>query len=190
MEGGLLLNVIVREGASILQLLSGKNQTLLIGWDTLLVLNLGFHVVDGVLRLDLQGNGLPGESLDKDLHTATETENEMQSRFFLNVVVGEGPTILKLLAGKDETLLIGWDAFFVLNFGLDVVDSVGRLYLEGDSLASQGFHENLHSTTQAKNKVESGLLLDVVIRKGAAIFKLLSSKDKALLIGGDANSEM
>ncbi len=69
-----------REGASILQLLSGKNQTLLVKWVTLLVLNLGFHVIDGVLRLDLQRNGLHGESFDKDLHTATEmAENETQS---------------------------------------------------------------------------------------------------------------
>ena len=105
MKRGLLLNVVVREGASILQLFTGKNQTLLVGWDTLLVLNLGFHVVDGVLRLDLQRNGLPGESLDKDLRTATETENEMQSGFLLDVVVEEGPTILKLFAGKNETLL-------------------------------------------------------------------------------------
>ena len=105
MKRGPLLNVVVREGASILQLFTGKNQTLLVGWDPLLVLDLRFHVVDGVLRLDLQRNALPGESLDKDLRTATETENEMQSGFFLDVVVGEGPTILKLFASKKETLL-------------------------------------------------------------------------------------
>ena len=47
------------------------------------MLNLGFHVVDGDLQLDLQRNGHPGESLDKDLRTATETENEMNSFWML-----------------------------------------------------------------------------------------------------------
>jgi len=187
---GLLLNVVIRQGTSILQLLSCKNQTLLVGWDPLLVLDLRFHVVNGVLRLDLQRDGLPSECLDKNLHSTTETENEVQSGFLLDVVVGEGPTILELFAGKDETLLIGWDALLVLNLGFDVVDRVGRLNLEGDSLASQGLHENLHSTTQTKNKVESRLLLDVVIRKGTAIFELLSSKNKALLIGRDTNNKI
>ena len=34
--------------------------------------------------------------------------------------------------------------------------------------------------------MESGLLLDVVVRKGAAILKLLSSEDKTLLIWRDS----
>ena len=36
---------------------------------TLLVLNLGLYVVDGVRGLHLQGYGLPGQRLDEDLHT-------------------------------------------------------------------------------------------------------------------------
>ena len=43
----------------------------------------------------------------------------------------------------------------------------------------------LGSSAKAKNQVESGLLLDVVVRKGAAILELLTGKDKALLIRGD-----
>ena len=34
----------------------------------LLVLNLGLDVVDGVGGLNLEGDGLSGQSLDKDLH--------------------------------------------------------------------------------------------------------------------------
>ena len=34
-------------------------------------LNLGLHVLDRVGGLDLEGNGLPGEGLDEDLHGAT-----------------------------------------------------------------------------------------------------------------------
>jgi len=34
--------------------------------------------------------------------------------------------------------------FLVLDFGLDVVNGVGRLHLEGDRLARQGLDEDLH----------------------------------------------
>ena len=48
MEGRFLLNVVVRESSAVLELLSGENETLLIGRDAFLVLNLGLHVVNGV----------------------------------------------------------------------------------------------------------------------------------------------
>ena len=35
-------------------------------------------------------------------------------------------------------------------------------------------------------KVKGRLLLDVVIRKSAPVFELLSGKDEALLVGGNA----
>ncbi len=36
----------------------------------ILYLNLGLHVFDGVGGLHLQGDGLPGEGFDEDLHLA------------------------------------------------------------------------------------------------------------------------
>ncbi len=48
----------------------------------------------------------------------------MESRFLLDVVVGESTAILKLLAGEDQTLLIWGNALLVLDLGLDVVDGV------------------------------------------------------------------
>jgi len=71
-EGGLLLDVVVGEGAAVLQLLSGEDETLLIGGDTLLVLDLGLDVVDGVGGLDVEGDGLPSECLDKNLRRREE----------------------------------------------------------------------------------------------------------------------
>jgi len=47
-KGGLLLDVVVREGAAVFQLLAGEDEALLVGGDALLVLNLGLDVVDGV----------------------------------------------------------------------------------------------------------------------------------------------
>ena len=33
----------------------------------------------------------------------------MKGRLLLNVVVAEGPAVLKLLPSEDESLLVGWD---------------------------------------------------------------------------------
>ena len=59
----------------------------------------------------------------------------MNSRFFLNIVVGESTAVFELFAGKDKTLLIGWDTLLVLNLALDVIDSITRFDLERDGLA-------------------------------------------------------
>ena len=75
MKGGLLLDIVVRKGTTVLELLAGENETLLVGRDALLVLNLGLHVIDSVGGLDLEGDSLAGQGLDKDLHTSTKTED-------------------------------------------------------------------------------------------------------------------
>ena len=67
-KGGLLLDVVVGEGAAVLELLAGEDQALLVRGDALLVLDLGLDIVDGVRRLHLKGDGLAREGLDEDLH--------------------------------------------------------------------------------------------------------------------------
>ena len=74
----------------------------------------------------------------------TETEHQVEGRLLLNVVVRESAAVLELLASEDESLLIGRDAFLVLDLGLHVVDGVGGLDLEGNGLAGEGLDENLH----------------------------------------------
>ena len=59
----------------------------------------------------------------------------------LDVVVRQSASIFQLLAREDQSLLVGWDALFVLDLALDVVDGIGGLHLEGDGLARQGLHE-------------------------------------------------
>src|SRR5260370_41100819 len=72
-KSGLLLNVVIGKGPTVLKLLSSENEALLIRGDTLLVLDLGLDIIDGIGRLDLEGDGLAREGLDKDLHSNTET---------------------------------------------------------------------------------------------------------------------
>ena len=66
-EGRLLLDVVIREGAAVLELLPREDQPLLVGRDALLVLDLGLDVLDRVRRLDLERDGLAGQRLNEDL---------------------------------------------------------------------------------------------------------------------------
>ena len=72
-----------------------------------------------------------------------------------------------------------------LDLSLDVLDGIRCLHLQGDGLPCQGLDKDLHASPQPQHQVESGLLLDVVIRQGPSILQLLASKDKPLLIRGD-----
>ena len=60
-----LLNVVVRKGATVLKLLSSKDQALLVRGNALLVLNLGLDIVDRIGGLDLKGDGLARKGLDE-----------------------------------------------------------------------------------------------------------------------------
>ena len=43
------------------------------------------------------------------LGATTEPQHQMEGGLLLDVVVGQGATIFQLLAGKDQTLLVGRD---------------------------------------------------------------------------------
>jgi len=120
----------------------------------LVVLEYG-HLDLFALVLDLLG-GVVG-LLFALLGAAAETEDEMEGGFFLNVIVIEGATVFKLLPRKNETLLVGRDAFLVLYLGLHIIDGVGGLNLEGDCLASESLYEYLHlclSSTEVESLTE------------------------------------
>jgi len=67
-KGGLLLYVVVAERATVFELFAGKDQTLLVGGNPFLVLDLGLDIIDSVRGLDLKGDGLAGEGLYENLH--------------------------------------------------------------------------------------------------------------------------
>ena len=73
-------------------------------------------------------------SLDKYLHTTAKAEDKVEGRLLLDVVIGQGTAILKLLASEDQALLVGRNAFLVLDLALDIVDGVGGLDLKRDRL--------------------------------------------------------
>lgn len=84
-QRALLLDVVVTQRAPVLELLAGKNETLLVRRDTLLVLDLGLDwdvvsacalqggkglltVLNRVTALNLERDGLASEGLDEHLH--------------------------------------------------------------------------------------------------------------------------
>ena len=185
MEGGLLLDVVILEGSAILELLSGEDESLLIWGNSFLILNLGLDGFDRVGLLNFEGDGLTGEGLDKDLHTTTESEDEMEGGLFLDVVILESSSVFELLTGEDKSLLIWGNSFFILDLGLDSLNGVSLLNLKGDGLTGKGLDEDLHSSSKSEDEMESGFLLDVVVLEGSAVFELLTGEDKSLLIWGN-----
>ena len=90
------------------------------------------------LLFDLGGLVLDLTSTSKrtmDLTTTTETEDQVESRFLLNVVIGEGATIFKLLTSEDQTLLVWGNSFLVLDLSLDVFNCVRGFNIESNSLS-------------------------------------------------------
>lgn len=89
-----LLDVVVTQGSTVLQLLASKDKLLLFLGDSFgLVLNLGLvldlrlNIVDGIRALDFQSVCLSCDGFDKYLHASAQMENQKHGRFLLDVVV-------------------------------------------------------------------------------------------------------
>merc|ERR1712133_8261 len=171
MQGTFLLDIVVRKSSSILQLLSSKDQSLLVWGNAFLILDLGLHILNGVRRLNLKSNGLASQGLDEDLHTSSQSENQMQGTFLLDVIVREGSSILQLLSSEDQSLLVWGNAFLVLDLSLHILNGVRRFNFQGNGLASQGLDEDLHTSSKSENQMQGTLLLDVVVGEGSSVFK-------------------
>jgi hypothetical protein len=46
---------------------------------------------------------------DSNSVTTRPRRTKVEGAFLLNIIIGECPSILELLPGKDETLLVGWN---------------------------------------------------------------------------------
>jgi len=84
-------------------LLSAVGRT---GWETGIALS-----ADHLVTIELGG-----KSLERWLdNTTTETEDEMESRFLLDIVVRKSATVLKLLASENQALLVRGNSLLVLD---------------------------------------------------------------------------
>jgi len=106
----------------------------------------------------------------------------VKDRFIFDVVVWESEVILKkLLSSEDESLLIRRDTFLVLNHGFDFMNSVRHINKEVQGLSSKGLEKDLQTTSEFSLKDNGRILLNIVVRENAIIFKFLSSWDEYLL---------
>ena len=76
-------------------LLSSEDEALLVRRDAFFVLDLCLDVLNGVAHLDVEGDGLPREGLDEDLHAATEAQHEVERGLLLDIVVGKRAPVLQ-----------------------------------------------------------------------------------------------
>ena len=60
----------------------------------------------------------------------------MKSGFLLNIVVTQSSSVFKLLASKDQPLLVRWNTFHVLDLLLDILNGVSWIDFKSDSLSS------------------------------------------------------
>ena len=95
----------------------------------------------------------------------------MESGLLLNVVVRKDPTVLKLPASEDESLLIERDSFLILDLVLYVLDGVAALDFEGNGLSSEGLDEYL--VLSSEHRVERRLILDLVVGQSALLHEML-----------------
>ena len=72
-------------------------------------------------------------NLDGSHTTASQSQNQVEGRFFLDVVVRKGSAIFELLSSEDESLLIRRDTFLVLNLSLDILNRVRWFSIGGDN---------------------------------------------------------
>lgn len=75
---------------------------------------------------------------------AAKSQNQVKRAFFLYIVVTQSTTVLELLSSKDESLLVGRNAFFVLYLCFDIFDGVRWLHFERNGFTSQCFDEDLN----------------------------------------------
>merc|ERR1719400_1000970 len=121
----LLLDVVIRQSPSILQLLPSEDQSLLLRWDSLFILNLGLHVLDGIIWFHIQRDRLSRQRLDKYLHrTTSQSQHQVQGRLFLDIVIRQRAAILQLLTGENQPLLLRRDTLFVLDLSLHILNGV------------------------------------------------------------------
>merc|ERR1719384_2389724 len=107
MQSRFFLDVVVRQSSTVFQLFACKDQSLLFRWDSLFILNLRFNVLNSIIRFHIEGDGLSSQSFHENLHRTTpESQDQMQSRFLLDVIIRQSSAVFQLLASEDETLLL------------------------------------------------------------------------------------
>ena len=68
------------------------------------------------LSIRYQKPCFPSEGLNEDLHTTIETEDRVEGKLLLDVVVQKGTPVFKLFSSEDEALLVWGNAVWHISF--------------------------------------------------------------------------
>ena len=147
MESWFLLNIVVSQSSSVFQLLSSENESLLVWENSLFVLDLSLDIFNWIRLFNVQGNGFSSQSLDENLHTSSQSKNQVESWFLLNIVVSKGSSVFQLLSSEDKSLLVWGNSLFVLDLGLDIFDWIRLFNIQSDGFSGQSLDENLHTSS-------------------------------------------
>merc|ERR1712159_456749 len=142
MQCELSLNIVITQCSSVFQLFSSKNQSLLIWRNSFFILDFCFHIIDGIICFNIQSDCFSSQCFDENLHTTSQSKNQMQCGLFLNIVIAQCSSIFQLFSSKNQSLLIWWDSFFVLDFSFDIIDGIRWFDIECDGLSGEGFDED------------------------------------------------
>ena len=110
----------------------------------------------------------------------------MKGGLLLNVIIIKGSSIFKVLATKSKSLFVWGNSLLFLNFGLNIFNWVWSFYIiKNYCFSCRYFDEDLHASSDSHDHIYGGFVLNVVVRKGSSIFKVLVRKNKSLLVWGD-----
>ena len=132
---GFRSDVVGPEGAVIFELSTGKREPLLLRTNSLLISELLLDVFNGIRSFNLERDGCSGEaveSTDVDPHARQPVKHKIEDRFCLDAMLPQRTATFKLLAIKDEALLVWRNGFLVMDLGLDSFDRVRWLDPEGN----------------------------------------------------------
>jgi|FLMP01.1.fsa_nt_emb hypothetical protein len=87
----------------------------------------------------------------------------MKSGLFLDVVICQCSAVLQLFTSEYQSLLVRWNAFFVLNLRLDVFNGITGFDVQRDSFSSKSFDKDLHEWL----RVNVG---DFILEKGSVVY--------------------
>jgi len=118
------------------QLLCNRDQSFLtISGNSSPIRHSGQKFPNAATSLDFQGDGFPCQGLHEDLHSTAKTQDQVESRLLLDVVVAESAAVLQLLSSEDHSLLMStgdliWTFLHLILFMEETSDYIKSVGLE------------------------------------------------------------
>jgi len=69
----------------------------------------------------------------------------MQGAFLYDIVISKCPSVLELPSSKNQSLLIGRNALFILNFDFTIFNRFFLTHMQSDALARENPHKDYHT---------------------------------------------